>query len=43
MNVISTETELFAMRCSIGQAFQTQDITCIIIVTDTITAAIIRT
>ena len=39
MNVMSTETELFVMRCSIGQVSQIQDITCIIIVTDTILAA----
>ena len=39
MNVMSTETKLFVMRCSIGQVSQIQDITCIIIVTDTILAA----
>ena len=38
MNVMSTETELFVMRCSIGQVSQIQNITYIIIVTHTIPA-----
>ena len=39
MNVISTEAELFAIRCGISQASQIQGFTCIIIVTDIILAA----
>ena len=39
MNVISTEAELFAIRCGISQASQIQGVTCIVIVTDTILAA----
>ena len=36
MNVLSTEAELFAIRCSISQASQMQDITSIIVIKDTI-------
>jgi len=39
MNVISTEAELFTIRCEINWAIQTQNITHIIINTDAIPAA----
>ena len=34
MNIMSTKTELFAIRYSINHATQMQNITCIIIITD---------
>jgi len=38
-NVISTEAELFAIRCSINQAINIQEISKIIVITDSIHAA----
>jgi len=39
VNVISTEAELFAIRCSINQATKTNDISKIIVITDSIHTA----
>jgi len=38
MNILSTETKLFAIRYGISWASQIQDITCIVVITDTIHA-----
>ena len=39
MNVMFTKAEIFAIRCSISQASQIQDVTYIIIITNAILAA----
>ena len=38
MNVMSTETKFFIVKCSINHIIQMQDITHIIVITDTIPA-----
>jgi len=39
INVMSTKAKIFAIRCGISQVSQIQDVTCIVIITDTIPAA----
>jgi len=39
INVSSTETELFTIRCSISQVSKIQDVICIVVITDTIHVA----
>ena len=39
MNIASLEAELFTIRCGINYATQLQDISCIVIITDAISAA----
>ena len=38
MNILSTEAKFFAIKCDISQAIQIQDITWIVIITNTILA-----
>jgi len=39
VNIMSTKTELFAIRCSINQATQLANINCIVIIMDSLHAA----
>jgi len=39
VNITLTEAELFTIRCGINQAVQMQNMSCIIVITDTIHAA----
>ena len=39
MNILTTKVELFAIRCGISQSSQIQDITHIIVITNTIYTA----
>jgi len=39
INIMFTKAKIFAIRCGISQVSQMQDVTCIVIITDTIPAA----